>query len=70
MGLLFDTNKSGLEPAKWKENLTANAKVAAFMGSIPASSDRVESEAAYAAVLYKAHKEHQKIHLKVSTAWK
>jgi hypothetical protein len=32
------------ELAKWLERLTANAKVATVLVSIPASSDTVESE--------------------------
>jgi hypothetical protein len=38
--------------AEWLERLTANAKVSTVLGSIPASSDTVESEAAaYEALL-------------------
>ncbi len=43
--------------AEWLERLTANAEVATVLGSIPASSDTVESEgAADEAVSNKVHK--------------
>ncbi len=35
---------SGLDLAKWLERLTADADAATVLGSIPASSDAVESE--------------------------
>jgi hypothetical protein len=34
----------GVKKAEWLEHLTVNAKVATVLGSIPASSDTVESE--------------------------
>jgi hypothetical protein len=40
-----DVAKCGWDLAKWLERLTANAVVATVLGSIPASSDTVESEA-------------------------
>ncbi len=35
---------SGWDPTEWLGRLTANAVVLTILGSIPASSDRVESE--------------------------
>ncbi len=47
---------SGWDLAEWLERLTANAKVATVLGSIPESSDTVESEgAADEALLNKVH---------------
>ncbi len=42
--VLFRGIFSGWDLAKWLERLTANAKVATVLGSIPASFDIVESE--------------------------
>jgi hypothetical protein len=47
----------GCDLAEWLERLAVNAKVATDLGSIPASSDTVESEgAADEAVLNNVHK--------------
>ncbi len=40
----WDPAESGWDLAEWLERLTANAVVATVLGSIPASSDTVESE--------------------------
>jgi hypothetical protein len=51
----------------WLERLTDNAEVATFLGSIPASSDTVESEgAADETVLNKVQKKTPKIPLNIS----
>ncbi len=39
-----DLAECGLDLAEWLERLTANAKVATVLGSIPASSETAESE--------------------------
>ncbi len=41
---LYEKANHGGDLAQWLERLTANAKVATVLGSIPASSDTVESE--------------------------
>ncbi len=40
----WDLAEDGWDLAEWFERLIANAKVATVLGSIPASSDTVESE--------------------------
>jgi hypothetical protein len=40
----FKVSVSGWDVAEWLERLTDNAEVATVLGSIPASSDTVESE--------------------------
>ncbi len=42
--VLWDLAECGWHLAEWLERLTANAKVATFLGSIPASSDTGEIE--------------------------
>jgi hypothetical protein len=42
--MYFSKIYSGWDLAQWLERLTANAEVATVLGSIPASSDTVESE--------------------------
>jgi hypothetical protein len=47
---------------KWLERLTANAKVATILGSIPASSDTVESKGQpNEAVVNKVHTKNESI---------
>jgi hypothetical protein len=56
---MFEIIKHFLSERPWNDSnsLTANAKIAIVMGSIPVSSDTVESEERHAdeAVLNKAH---------------
>jgi hypothetical protein len=57
----WDLAKCAWDPTEWLERLTANAEVATGQGSIPASSDTVESEGvADKAVLKKVHKKTKK----------
>ncbi len=61
---IWDLAECGWNLAEWLQRLTANAKVAAVLGSIPASSDNSGIwEAAEEAVLNKVHEKNQKIPL-------
>jgi hypothetical protein len=66
----WDLAESGWDLAEWLERLTANAVVIAVLGSIPASSDTVESEgAADTAVLNFVHKKKKIFKKSPFTIW-
>ncbi len=54
-------SKCAWDLAEWLERLTANTKIATVLGSIPASSDTVESEERQMKQCWNQYKEEQKI---------
>jgi hypothetical protein len=44
INFLYRSRQKKLDLAEWLKRLSANAKVATVLGSIPASSDTVDSE--------------------------
>ncbi len=60
-GVLVMSPKDGFPHVdEWLERLTANAEVATVLGSIPASSDTVESEERQMKQCWNQYKEEQK----------